>query len=562
VKPIVSKALEDSTYVDDFGESKAELEELLQLINDIDEVLGSVSVTVKDWTLSGRDPSDKVSTDGVSLDIGGMKWFSKLDLIEVKIPVLHFGKIVRGRIKSGTKFFEGGTMADLDKFLPSRLSKRQVASKAASIYDPLGKLTPVLALVKQLLRLTNAKTVGWDDPMPASIRSKWCEAFWRFEMLRGLKFSRPVMPVDAVDKKLRILAGADAAEQMEMECIRCKLKRKHFMEVTMGPVSQHQLSVAPPMWAAQCDLFGPCTVYVHGYERETRGRKALATEVHVMVFVCPSTRLVNLQVIEGKNSGCILEGVTRLACEVGVPKYLMVDDDAAIHKALRELQVDLRDLKYQLHSEKGIIFDVCPVSGHNMHGQVERTIRSIQESLNDCGIKKLRLHATSLQTLLKLVENTYNNAPLGYSHGRDADNGPILKTISPNMMRMGHNNERALDGNFRLPVGGYEMVEKVDRMYQAWYKLWRDSVVPKLIRKPKWFKTDKHLKPGDLVYYEKDSGKVTSPWVMGIVDQVLRGPDGLIREAVIVFRNHGETFNRLTNRAVRSLVRIFSIDDG
>lgn len=107
-------------------------------------------------------------------------------------------------------------MADLDKFLPSRLSKRQVASKAASIYDPLGKLTPVLALVKQLLRLTNAKTVGWDDPMPASVRSKWCEAFWRFEMLRGLKFSRPVMPVDAVDKKLRILAGADAAEQMEM----------------------------------------------------------------------------------------------------------------------------------------------------------------------------------------------------------------------------------------------------------------------------------------------------------------------------------------------------------
>ena len=83
-------------------------------------------------------------------------------------------------------------------------------------------------------------------------------------------------------------------------------------------------------------------MHVPGYERETRGRKALATEVHVVVFVCPSTGLVNLQVIEGKDAGFILEAVTRLACEMGVPKFLMVDDDSTVHKALRELEVDIR----------------------------------------------------------------------------------------------------------------------------------------------------------------------------------------------------------------------------
>ena len=64
------------------------------------------------------------------------------------------------------------------------------------------------------------------------------------------------------------------------------------------------------------------------------------------------------------------------------------------------------------------------------------------------------------------------------------------------------------------------------------------------------------------MYYEKDSGKATSPWVMGMVQQVERGRDELVREATIVYRNHGETFNRVTNRAVRSLVKIFSIDKG
>ena len=362
-------------------------------------------------------------------------------------------------------------------------------------------------------------------------------------------------------QKVHILQGPALYREIGQECIRCKMKRKKFLEVSMGPVSQHQLAIAPPMWAAQLDLFGPCYVYVPGYERETRARKALATTVHVMVFACPVTRIVNLQVIEGEDASCILEGVTRLSCEIGVPKYLMIDGDDTIKKALRELQVDIKDLEHQLHTEKGIIFDVCPVSGHNQHGQVERVIRSVQESLNDCGVDKLRLHATGLQTFLKLVENTYNNAPMGYSHGRDADNGAILKTISPNMMRVGRNNERALEGNFRLPVGGSEMVDKVDKLYQSWYKLWKDAVVPKLIRQPKWFKSDKHLQPGDLVYFQKDTSKVSSEWIMGRVDQVMRGRDGLIREATVAYRNYKENFNRLTNRAVRSLVKLFSIDE-
>ena len=136
-------------------------------------------------------------------------------------------------------------------------------------------------------------------------------------------------------EKVHILQGAGLYRELGEECVMCKKKRKQYIKVSMGPVSKHQLVVAPPMWAAQLDLFGPCTVYVPGYERETRGRKALATQVHVMVFACPVTRIVNLQVIEGQDAGCILDGLTRLSCEIGVPKYLLIDDDDAIKKALR-----------------------------------------------------------------------------------------------------------------------------------------------------------------------------------------------------------------------------------
>ena len=114
-----------------------------------------------------------------------------------------------------------------------------------------------------------------------------------------------------------------------------------------------------------------------------------------------------------------------------------------------------------------------------MHGHVERIIKSVQEMLDDSGLKTKRLTATGLQTLLKLVENNYNSLPLGYSFDRSQDNSPLFKIITPNFFKMGRNNQRALDGPVRLPTDGGEILEKVYEMYDAMLKLWADTFVPR-----------------------------------------------------------------------------------
>ena len=50
-------------------------------------------------------------------------------------------------------------------------------------------------------------------------------------------------------------------------------------------------------------------------------------------------------------------------------------------RMLREAKIEMRDLQDKLVTELGISYVTCPVQGHNWHGQVERTIRSIRESL-------------------------------------------------------------------------------------------------------------------------------------------------------------------------------------
>ena len=62
-------------------------------------------------------------------------------------------------------------------------------------------------------------------------------------------------------------------------------------------------------------------------------------------------------------------------------------------------------LQHQLERQYLVDFEVCPVSGHNQHSHLERFIRSVQESFNDCGLLTKRYIATTLQTLAKLVEN-------------------------------------------------------------------------------------------------------------------------------------------------------------
>ena len=147
-----------------------------------------------------------------------------------------------------------------------------------------------------------------------------------------------------------------------------------------------------------------------------------------------------------------------------------------------------------------------------------------------CGFDKMRLHATGVQTLASLIANDINNIPLGYAYGRDENNSPLLRLLSPNMLRLGRNNGRALDGPIRLPTGTREVMVNVEKCYSGWFKIWNEVLIPKLIRTPKWFKSDEDLKDGDIVYFQKRESELGSgKWTIGQVEGITRGKDGLIR---------------------------------
>ena len=360
---------------------------------------------------------------------------------------------------------------------------------------------------------------------------------------------------------VHILQGMSLFREIALECIRCKIKRGRFIQASLGPLSDKQLIVAPPFYAIQVDLCGPCRVFVPGYERETRATKVKQSKVWIMVAVCLVTSNTNLQVCEMKDTGSMIEAITRLACECGYPKYIGCDKESSILAALREIDVSLRDLQHRLYREHGVLVEECAVGGHDQHGKVERTIRTIQDSLEDLGLSKMRIHSLGLQTLCKQVENAYNNLPLGYRYDREQDNTEALKILVPNMLRIGRVNSRAIDGPVRLSNSNRKMLSDIQTKYETWFKLWREVYVPKLMAKKHGFRNDRDLKPSDLVYFRKSEGELSGSWLIGRVEQVVRGRDGVIRRVIVAYRNANETVSRYTERSVRSLIRLYSADD-
>ena len=120
-----------------------------------------------------------------------------------------------------------------------------------------------------------------------------------------------------------------------------------------------------------------------------------------------------------------------------------------------------------MYSESGVLFETCAVGGHDSHGKVERTIKSIQESLSDTGLDKMRIHSLGIQTLCKQVENSYNNLPLGYRYDRSTDNTKLLKLLVPNMLRHGKINSRSLEGPVRLSSDSNKMLSDIQKRYES-----------------------------------------------------------------------------------------------
>ena len=87
------------------------------------------------------------------------------------------------------------------------------------------------------------------------------------------------------------------------------------------------------------------------------------------------------------------------------------------------------------------------------------------------------------------------------------------------------------------------------------------KVYAKIMFQPKWWNQERDLKEEDIVVFKKKDSILEHEWTLGKIDQLISGRVGLARRAVVKYRNTDENTWRTTDRSLRRLVKLWSLDD-
>lgn len=92
-------------------------------------------------------------------------------------------------------------------------------------------------------------------------------------------------------KKAFIIEGRTLVKSIRRNCQRCRFLLKKTIDVSMGPVSKANITIAPCFYSTQVDLSGPYLAYSPLHKRTT-------IKIWLAVFVCCTTSACSIRVMD------------------------------------------------------------------------------------------------------------------------------------------------------------------------------------------------------------------------------------------------------------------------
>lgn len=98
-------------------------------------------------------------------------------------------------------------------------TRRGILGTVASVYDPLGFLSPYLLTGKQILQEMCKRGVGWDEPIPPALETKWKAWLSDLENLKKIEIPRCLIPENLGKvRKIELHHFSDASSSGYGQC--------------------------------------------------------------------------------------------------------------------------------------------------------------------------------------------------------------------------------------------------------------------------------------------------------------------------------------------------------
>lgn len=169
-------------YVDDFADSFDNAEDAMRIASEVKMIHHNAGFNLRRFVSNRKDVSNllngyetqqsvkKLDLDATSNErILGMVWDTKDDCFKFDLKFSRVSKDVVNGTRSPTK--------------------RELVSFIMSVFDPFGFLADLMVHSKIIMQQLWRLNVGWDEPIPSVINSKWMQ--WREELAKVKDFTVP-----------------------------------------------------------------------------------------------------------------------------------------------------------------------------------------------------------------------------------------------------------------------------------------------------------------------------------------------------------------------------------
>ena len=143
---------------------------------------------------------------------------------------------------------------------------------------------------------------------------------------------------------VHIIGGRDLVRMIKKRCKRCRYLYKRMIEASMGPVSAHNMNIAPAFYVTQVDVAGSFKSYSSTNKRAT-------VKIWFTIFCCATTGTLAIKLMEDYSSSSFVQAFIRLSCDVGYPKLLLVDGGSQLVSSCENMRLSFTDIKSQLYHD-------------------------------------------------------------------------------------------------------------------------------------------------------------------------------------------------------------------
>jgi hypothetical protein len=324
-------------------------------------------------------------------------------------------------------------------------------------------------------------------------------------------------------KEYWIPKGRMTAKRVYDSCYLCRRKNAAGCTPKMADLPAFRLTCGlPPFTNTGVDYFGPIEVIIF---RRTIKRWGV-------LFTCLATRCVHLEMAYSLDTSSFISALDRFQNRRGVPASFHSDNGTNFVGAQRQLAECLDNLNQSAiitHlNRKRTKWYFNPPAAPHFGGVWERMVRAAKEALSAV-LGRQRLTDELLVTTLTHVENVLNSRKLT----PPSDNPTDPEALTPNHFLFGRANPNVPPDVFgEDDLTARERWRIAQALSDQFWRRWMREVIPSLTERAKWHQDHPNLEVGDIVIII-DPASPRGTWPTGQVIQVIAGPDGIVRSAIV-----------------------------